>query len=155
MSRLSVASLNGRERSSFEATDKRLTEIQEANKPQERGFAIVSIPINVQVAAVPVTLAVPSPEAELPVGNTLPVSVSVERKYGFSDAVELSLELPDGISAEPVQLAADKNEATFQVNAGAEAPVGEQTITVRAKLSFNEVPLETTESFPLIIAKSE
>ena len=138
-----------------EATDKRLTAIQEANKPQERNFAIVSIPINVQIAAVPVTLAVPSPESELPAGNTLPVSVSLERKYGFSDTVELSLELPDGLSAEPVQLAADKNEATFQVNAGAEAPVGEQTITVRAKLSFNEVPLETTESFQLIIAKGE
>jgi len=136
-----------------EATDKRLNEVRNANQPAETEFDIISAPLHLHVAPVPVVLEIPKIENPLRSGGKLTVPVLVKRKYGFADGVELTLDPPQGISASPVQLAQDQSEAQIEITAEAGVPAGEHAFTLRAKLAFNGRKLEATRPFTVQVVE--
>ena len=132
-----------------EVTDKHLEEVRKANQPKENSFQVISTALHLHVTPVPITVEMRPTGDPLKAGGKLEIPVSLQRKYGFSEAVELSLEPPKGFSASAIQLAKDQAESKFEVTAEAGVPAGEHAFTVRAKLEFNGLKLETTERFVL------
>ena len=79
--------------------------------------------------------------------------VTIARLYGFADAVELTVTLPQGvagIAAAKVTIPADKSEATADASqAAADAKPGDYTLTLTATLKQNNRPVKLAQ--PLAI----
>ena len=65
--------------------------------------------------------------------------------HGFADAVEVTFEPggAKGLSGAKLSLAKDKGDGKLQLTAAADAAVGEHTVTVRAKGTFNKVAVQS------------
>ncbi|WP_254506934.1 COG1470 family protein [Anatilimnocola floriformis] len=133
------------------AIDKRLDDAKKANAPKDVTFALVSTPIKLKIDAAPYKLSGADP-ANVKQGEKAPISVKVERLYGFADAVDFSFEAPAGVSGlkvEKVTLKKEDGEAKLEVTADKNATPGEHTGTIRAKGKFNNMNVET--SIPVVI----
>ena len=78
--------------------------------------------------------------------------VSLERLYGFADAVEITVEFPKGVAGlavEKLSIAKDQKEAKLQVAATDKAPVGDHSITIRAKAKFNNIDVQASQQIVL------
>ena len=95
--------------------------------------------IRVKPAPVTLTLAVPGGGA-LKKGAAIEVKATIKRINDFKGPVELTLPLPPGVTgvtADTVQIPADKTEVTIPIKASAEATEGDlANMVVRAKAAF-------------------
>lgn len=89
------------------------------------------------VVDAPVSLAVSPNNPTLTQGGTAQVKVTLTRKNNFAGEVTLSLaDPPKGVSASEVKVLGNQKEATFTLNAAADAAVGSKPNVVM-KASFN------------------
>jgi hypothetical protein len=134
-----------------QAADKRLADAKTANQPKDLNAQLVSTPIRLRVAPVPIQLSAKAP-GPLKKEGKVELEVAVERQFGFADSVEVAVELPKGVSGlstPKATLSKDQNQAKLELAADKAAPAGEHTLTIRAKLKFNNINLETTIEVPI------
>jgi hypothetical protein len=84
--------------------------------------------------------------------------VTVERKYGFDDQVEIRLEAPNGVggvNVEKVNIPKGQNEGKLQVTLAANATAGAHQFTLKGRANFNGVQLDSVASIPLTIEAVE
>ncbi len=82
--------------------------------------------------------------------------VTVQRRFGFDDKIDLTLAAPAGVasvSAAPVSLGKGQPTATVEIAANDQARPGSYAFTLIAKMKFNNVNVE--EQRPLTIQVKE
>ena len=115
------------------AADKRLADTQKANAPKDTDFAVVSTPIRVRIVETPLVVTLAQADFAVKAAETVQVPVTIERKYGFAEAVELTVTLPGGVagvSAATLTIAKDQSEGTLEFITTDKATVGEHAVTV-------------------------
>lgn len=123
------------------ASDKKVAAAEKAAAPKTVKVYAPSTPLVIRVTPAPVTLtlAVPGGGA-LKKGAAIEVKATIKRINNFKGPIELTLPLPPGVkgvTAETVQIPADKTEATLSIKASAEATEGDlANLVVQAKADF-------------------
>ena len=141
---------NKRVQAAKTAADKKVTDVKKANEPKDLNFAIVSTPIQLRVVDTPLKIA--AGNAVVKAAAKIEVPVSLERLYGFADAVEITVEFPKGVAGlavEKLSIAKDQKEAKLQLAATDKAPVGDHSITIRAKAKFNNIDVQASQQIVL------
>jgi len=133
--------------------DTNVTNTKNQNKEADRTVALYSSPIKIRVVNSPIDLTPPVASALLKQGEKLEIPITVGRKYGFDDQVQIIFEVPKGIagiSAKTINIAKGQPQGKLEVVAAKNATPGEHTITVRARVKFNNVNnIDTTQQFVL------
>ena len=122
--------------------DEALKKAEEASKPNNVNVRVISEPLVISVHPSPAKLGAAVPDAGvLKRGAMAAVKVTIARKNGFAGNLKLTLVLPDGVAgltADPVDVAADQAEGTLTIKAAADAAVGDLTnVVIRATGDFN------------------
>ncbi|MBW3542871.1 MAG: hypothetical protein KY476_21625 [Planctomycetes bacterium] len=101
------------------------------------------------------TLTLPEGATDITAGKTVEVTINVNRKGEFKDAVTVSLQPPQGVQVEPKEITVQPgvDEATFQVSALPGTPAGERTVQVQGEGAAGGRPSEG--SFKIMIEKAE
>jgi hypothetical protein len=137
-----------------EAEEKRLEELKKASQPADVDIALVSTPIQLRVEPTPLKLAAAQSGVQLQPGGSVPAELTLARRYGFADSVQLSLEVPQGVSglaAEAVTLDADAEQAMLTLTAAEDATSGTHQVVVRAKAKFNDIDVEDSVTLSVTI----
>lgn len=127
--------------------EKRVSDAKQANQPKDVNLALVSTPIRLRIHASPVSLAVAEPVSPIKPGAKQELLVKVDRRFGFADQLELTLESPEGVqglSAEKVTVKKDNKEGPLTIVAGDNATPGQHACTLRARGRFNNIQFEST-----------
>ena len=124
------------------AADAALKTAEEASKPNPVNVRVISEPLVITINAGPAKLAAVVPDAGVVKRSAMiAVKVTVTRKNNFAGAMTLSLVLPEGVAgltAAPVDVAADQTEGTLTVAVAADAAVGDiANAVIRATGDFN------------------
>ena len=93
----------------------------------------------IRITNAPLTLTAARPAEAIKQGATVEIPVSAGRLYGFADALEVELIIPEtakGLSAAKAAIPGDKAEAKFALVAAADAAPGKHTLTARTKFKF-------------------
>jgi hypothetical protein len=125
--------------------DQRVNQIKQANQPKDLNFPLYSTPVKVKIVSTPIDLAVAPLGAAIKQGDKAMATATVTRKYNFADAVNLTLELPQGVqglSAQQVSVPNGQAEGKLEIVAAANATPGDHLLTVRAKGRFNNVEVQ-------------
>jgi hypothetical protein len=130
--------------------DKRLDDAKKAAAPKDLNLALVSTPIKLKIHAAPMVVT-PAAGTAVKQGEKAPLTVKLERLFGFAEAVDLTLETPglNGVSAAKLTAKKEEGEVKLELAADKNAPPGEHSVTVRAKAKFNNMNVET--SVPVVI----
>ena len=145
-----VEEKNKRVQAAKAAADKKVTDVKKANEPKDLNFAIVSTPVQLRVVDTPLKLTAANATVKATAKVELPVAL--ERLYGFAEAVEITLELPKGVSGvaiEKLSIAKDQKEAKLQITADDKATVGDHSVTIRAKAKFNKIDVQASQQVVL------
>jgi hypothetical protein len=140
------------------AADKRLAAVKKANAPKDLAFVAISTPVRVRIVDSPLQLTATAPAEPVQQGGTVEVPVSIKRLYGFADKVDLTLEVPKGVTGLGIKnfsLEKDKLDGKFEVTANDKATPGEHTVTIKAKAKFNAIAVETTVQLVLKVTPKE
>ncbi len=124
------------------AADKRLADTQKANAPKDIDIAVVSTSIRVRIVETPLVVTPGQADTAVKAAETIQLPVSIERKYGFAEAVELTVTLPDGvagISVAKITIPKDQSEGTLEIVTTDKATVGEHAVTIQAAGTFNKI----------------
>ncbi len=134
---------------------KKVDDLKKAAAPKDVNVAVISAPIKVRILDSPIKISATAPAAGVKPGEKVEIPVKVERLFGFEDQVEFSFEPPAGVTGltanKPI-VAKGQADGKFDITAANNATPGEHTITIRAKVKFNNVNLESTEK---IVVKVE
>src|SRR5207244_3521168 len=108
-----------------------------------------SLPISLKVTPAPITLAnVPSTSQIFP-GTMIGVPVKISRRYGFNEAVDLTLSVPDdvkGLASQKITISKDQAEGKVILEAAPDANAGEHKLTLQASLKLNGQELKVEQS---------
>ena len=124
------------------AADKKVAAAEKAAAPKKIKVYAPSTPLVIRVQPAPVTLSLNVPGGgALKKGASIDVKATIKRINDFKGPVELTLPLPPGVTgvtAETVQIPADKTEVTIPIKAAADATEGDlANMVVRAKADFS------------------
>jgi hypothetical protein len=101
--------------------------------------AAFSAPIQVKIDPSPVAMAAPD-VVTLARGGTAALAVKLDRRFGFAEAVELSLRLPEGlkgVAAPAVPVAKEAAEGALALEGATDAPPGRHAAVIEAKCQWN------------------
>lgn len=137
--------------------DKKVKAAEAVSKPKDIEIYPPSNLITLNIKAAPGKLAVNVPnKGTLKAGEELALKATFTRNKEFKGPVKLNLVLPPGktgLSAAPVELAADKTEATLTLKAGKEIAAGEiDSVSIQAVADFNGTA-KVDAPFKITIAK--
>jgi hypothetical protein len=122
----------------------RAKQLIEAAKPGDRAIFMASTPVTLRITEGPIVLDAPN-EITLTQGGEQKLIVALNRRYGFADGVRIEPNIPDGnakLSTAAIDVAAGQESGELTIKAVADAPPGNRTITLKAKLKFNGFDLE-------------
>ncbi len=111
--------------------------------------------ITLKVDAMPIKLAVASPDKPVKPGDKVEISLKIERLYGFNDPVSVVLADPNaaaGLHIPDVSIPAGQTQAKLTAEVQSAAAAGDRALTVRAKFNFNGTPLQLDQPLVLKIA---
>jgi len=134
--------------------DKRLDDAKKANQPKDVNFALVSTPIKLRVHATPIEIKSAAAAGEMKPDSKQPLTVEIERRYGFASDVELELDPPAGVkglSIAKATLAKDQTTGKLEISAATDATSGQHACTLRARGKFNNVAFETTAAVKVTV----
>ena len=121
------------------AADAKLKQASDRAKPQERRFNTVSRPIRIRI--VPAPVKVPElPQQAVKPETQVELPVRVERLFGFNEAVEVTVNVPEsakGIRAQPASIPKDASETKLVIAAAKDAAPGDKELRVDAKVKLN------------------
>ncbi len=130
----------------------RAAETAESSKPKQINAVYISTPIVVKIVSAPVTIDQPSAPGALKQGQKIEVPISVQRLYGFTDAVEITLQPApgtNGIKAAQINIPKDQTSGKLMVEADPKASLGDLQLTIKAKVNFNGQQLTADQTLPL------
>ena len=116
--------------------------MKKANEPKDVNIAVISSPIRVRIVATPLTVKPNADEAAVKAAETVQVAVTIERKYGFAEDVELTATLPGGvagITVATITIPKDQAEGTLEFVTTDKATVGDHQVTLQVKGIFNKI----------------
>ena len=105
----------------------------------------------------PVALKLGAPQ-KLNQGETTEVAATIEKRFGFDDRVDVTVEMPrgvTGISAKPLKIEKGKSDGKLELSLAAGATPGTHVLKVHTKLKFNNVNIDTTDELTLTIDKNK
>lgn len=121
--------------------DRRFEEAEKQSRPQNKNYTPPSIPIVFDVAPAPLKLTANVPNGgNLKAGESLEITVKVERLNGSAGPVSLTLPLPPGVQglAGAAEVPADQSEAKLTVTAAADATEGQLPhLVIRGAIDWN------------------
>ena len=126
----------------------RAKKLAEAAKPGDRSAFMVSTPVTLRITDGPIVLKAPN-EVALTQGGEQKLTVSLNRRYGFSDGVRIEPNISDGnakLSTAAIDVAAGQDGGELTIKAAPDAPPGNRTVTLKAKLKFNGFDLEFSKN---------
>lgn len=101
--------------------------------------ASFSTPVRVKIDSSPVVISAPD-ESVVGPGGTVPLAIKLDRRFGFAEAVDVSLQLPAGVTAlkAPVlSMAKDVADGVLVVEAAAGTAAGRHECRIEAKCQWN------------------
>ncbi len=119
--------------------DGALTAVRNANKVADRTVSLYSSPIKVRIVETPieVTFGAATP---LKQGEKIEVPVTVARKYGFADQVQILFEGKiSGLTAAKLTIPKDQTTGKLVLTAAKNAAVGDHSAIIRGRVNFNGV----------------
>lgn len=138
------------------AADKKVADVKKANAAKDVNVAIVSTPIKLRLVATPIAVKLGAEQAQVKAAEKVQVKVTLERKYGFVEPVELTLALPKGVagvSAAKVTIPKDKTEGTLEIATTDKATPGTHAVTVQATGTFNKIKVAASGALNLNVEK--
>ena len=138
------------------AADKQVAAVKKANAAKDVLVAIVSNPIKLRLVATPIAIKLAAEQAQVKAAEKVQVKVTLERKYGFAEPVELTLALPKGVagvSAAKVTIAKDQLEGTLEIVTTDKATPGAHAVTVQAAGTFNKIKVAASGALNLTVEK--
>jgi hypothetical protein len=132
---------------SQQAAAKRLAEVNKANEPRDTRFVVLSTPTKIRIARSPIHLTVSLPEQTMRPEGHLDIPVAVERRFGFTAPVQLTIKIPataKGLKSEAVTLAANEDETQLRVEATESAAAARHSLVIQATAKFNNVPVDAS-----------
>ena len=137
--------------------DQRLNQVRQECQPRDVPVAFPSDVVRLRVVASPMRANLPEVIATLKQGEKGNATISIERKYGFQDQVDVILEPPQnvhGLGTLAFPIPAGQNEARFEIPTQEQTPAGRYAYRAQLKSRFNNVGVETTGTTTLeVIAK--
>ena len=133
-----------------------LSATKNAAKPKDVNINVYSTPIRLRVASTPVTLGLPSGDVSLKKGEKTELTVSLERKYGFEEAVEILFEPAKGVAgvgAKSVKIEKGQTEAKLEITANENPTIGQHDCRIKAKMKFNNVNVEESSKVKLNVTE--
>ena len=127
--------------------ENRAKQAAERSKPKDLLFTSYTMPISVKIVEIPLRIKNIEIPAQFPKSGKTEISVSIERLYGFAEAVELQLKFANGVNglaAQSVTIAKDKDTAKVAIEVKPDAPSGAVEFEVMAKLKFNGIDLQSS-----------
>lgn len=125
--------------------NKRAADLANAAKAKDVTVFVQSLPVTLRVVEAPISLAATAPPAAIAQGGQGEITVKIERRFEFADAVDVEVELPKnvkGVSIVKTQIAASGSAGKLVVKAAADATPGTHRATLRAKLKYNGQSLQ-------------
>ena len=114
-------------------------------EPKDLDVTFYSTPVTLKITEAPITLSVDAGAATLEAGAKLELPVTIQRLYDYAESVEIRLVLPkdlEGVKAEVVTIAKDKDRAVLVIEAAPETSTGRHELTVQARLKLNGQDLQ-------------
>jgi hypothetical protein len=125
--------------------DKRVKEIREANKEREYTFELISTPVRLRIHDTPVRLSTEGGEIFLKKGGKVAAALSVERRFGFDDKVDVALgtssKVP-GLTVPQVTIVKGESTGLLELTANDQPRPGRYNIPLVGRLRFNNLNLE-------------
>lgn len=137
--------------------DNRVKNEKNRNKPKDVTLSVVSSPVRVRVERYPIKPEIKSP-GKIKQGQKVEVPVSIQRKYGFNDNVDIDFELPGGvrgISGKRLRIDKGKNAGKLALSINKDATPGKHRANLEMRFRFNNVTLELNEPFEFEVEKVE
>jgi hypothetical protein len=137
------------------AAEKRAADLAKAAEVKNVNVFESSTPALLRIASAPLTLAVTAPPAALAPGAQLEIPVAAARLYGFAEALEIELIVPEaakGVSAAKLALPADKAEGKFVLAAAADAALGKHPLVARTKFKFGGADFQVEQPVTVEVA---
>lgn len=121
--------------------DRRFEEAEKQSRPQNKNYTPPSIPIVFDVAPAPIKLTTTVPNGgNLKAGESIEITVKVERLNGYAGPVSLALPLPPGVQglSGTAEVPADQAEGKLTVTAAADATEGQLPhLVIRGAVEWN------------------
>ncbi len=136
----------------------RAKETAKTAEPKDMTVTVYSAPINLKVTPAPITLSATQPAGQLEQGKKIEIPVQIRRLYDYADPVELTLELPKGVSGLTVPkltIPKDQSAGTLVVEAAGDATPGEHKVTLQAALKLNNQDLKVDQGITLKVAGAQ
>ena len=123
-----------------------LKNLRKTSEQKDIDWRLNSSPVSVLVAATPIAVAAQN-SGNKKQGEKFQIPVSIQRKFGFEDAVALTWEAPagvGGVNSQQVNVEKGQNQGVLEVALADNATAGSHTFTLRARVRFNNVQLDET-----------
>ena len=134
--------------------DKRVEEQKKNLGVKEVNAWVDSTPITLQIHKSPVTTTLSSSDLTMQPEATAELPVSIARRFGFADSVQIEIALPDtvkGVSVEPLNLPKDQTSGVIKIALPKDVAKGDHRCKIKTKLKFNELNIEDETSLVLHI----
>jgi hypothetical protein len=124
---------------------KRDDRVEETTRPVPLPFAAVTGPPDL-------TVTTATDHLTLVAGKTAPLTVSVQRKAGFTAKIPLIVQgLPTGVSVDGAEIPENKTEATLTLKAEGNAAVGSATLTILGRSLVDELHFTDHATLPVTL----
>jgi hypothetical protein len=151
------AKLKAAEKTKAES-EKLVKEAPDKTKYQDVSVTIFSTPITIKVAAAPVTMKVDLPSGSLAAGKSIEIPVTIQRQFGFAEAVELSLTPPGetkDVKVVKLTVPKDQTQAKLVLETGPNTAIGELKLSLQAAVKFNGQDLKVEQAVPIKVAAAK
>lgn len=132
------------------AADAAVEQAKKDNPAADLTYTSLSRPVQLIVEASPITVA--ASDLEVKAGESISLSVGVERKYGFAEAITVEAApaaAVAGLTVEPATINPDQASGMPKIVTTAQTPPGTYDLVVKAKAKFNGVDVETAKTLKL------
>lgn len=128
-----------------QAAAKLVADEKKANPAKDINVALVSTPIRLRIAPSPFAFANPDGSVTVKQGEKAEVNLALEKKFGFDEAVAVTLAPPKGVGGlgyAKFNIDKGKGDGKLQLDIAKDAPVGEHTVTIEGTSKFNNVSVK-------------
>ncbi len=120
--------------------EQRARQANDTAQPRNYTFVIYSNPLVLQVDAAPIALTMAAPAKLAKPGEKIELPLQLERRFGFTSAVDTVMVLPpnaSGMHAGDLSIPAGQTKGTLVVQLDPQVKSGEYNVIVRARMNFN------------------
>jgi len=136
-----------------QAVAKAVTDATNQAKPKNINVAVPSPTVTLKVTAGPIHLSTTQPTAAIKQGTTIELPVTIQRLYGFADAVQLKATPPkdSGLTIADATIPAGQNEGKLQIVVSKDAAPTARVLTIQAVAKFNGQDLPITQDVTVTV----